>query len=290
MLPNYQDQNSPRLTSGEKAVLYCAAAFYTILAVIIAFQTSRLIYIGAFAFRNATNLLWILYLILASQRAIYFYLVPAGVLGLEGELELVDFFMIDFPLVLYLIGNLVIAFSFLFLFLRQKSDEARKPVYFWGLLILSSFLVVMVFVSALLAFRYQALDSFDEGPILCPYESTNSNDATRIRIIYESILITLSTITAATELVLGIVIWAKIRDSYGSNLILWVAAVASLGMISDSIAFLVYYIVNDPTPYFVIVLMFTEILPMSFIIISLSSSQIKAHSLNSSASGGFGSR
>jgi hypothetical protein len=69
----------------------------------------------------------------------------------------------------------------------------------------------------------------------------------------------------------------------GSSRILILGITASTGIIADSIAFLVYYIVNDPSPYFSIVLIFTEILPLGFLILQLKISAIKKYRDGSSS-------
>jgi hypothetical protein len=176
--------------------------------------------------------------------------------------------MIELPLLLYLVSNVLIAFSFFFLRkLRSIQDQNRHRFQFLTTTVVVSLFLVMVFVATLLAFEFVVVAKPEvEGSFLCPVVIDRSGDALAIKIVYISIILGIALVIGVVELFMGVSVYYNIRDVYGSKRILLLSLASSIGIISDSTAFLAYYIINTGNPYFVIVLIFTEILPISVII------------------------
>lgn len=280
--PNYNKQSNERLSSGEVALMYVVASLYAVLFAITMTQVIRLIALSGFSVLTPTNLLWLIFALMVCIRSIYFYLVAADVLGQPDSLELVDMWMIDLPTLLYLIGNLLIALSFLFLHMGAHDYTHFQKQSFWLVTATITLLLLLIFVATLLAFNYVVVEQQGlTGPPLCPTYDDRSQQASIIRTVYEAVILFVSICIALIALVFSAVI-TKELERVGSTMILKIGIVSSLGIIADSLAFLIYYAINQPHPYFAIVLIFTEILPILFIVLTLSTHQIKNTSQNSS--------
>src|SRR3989338_4954108 len=162
--------------------------------------------------------------------------------------------MMDFPMCLYLIANFQIGLSFFFLHLKSNDDMRQ----FWSAFTVGAFLIIMLFIGVLLAYRFQVLDQPGlSGPILCPFYNDTTSTARIIRLIYQSIIIAVAFFIGVSEVILGTSLYKKTSEMIGSERILVLAVAASVGIMSDAVAFLIYYIVDEPHPYFSIVLLFT---------------------------------
>jgi ABC-type transport system involved in Fe-S cluster assembly fused permease/ATPase subunit len=71
-------------------------------------------------------------------------------------------------------------------------------------------------------------------------------------------------IVVGIDIYFGFKLWktAKSISMDGGIGILKISLLSAFGILIDSIAFLIYYIINVPTTYFAIVLVFTEIVPI----------------------------
>jgi hypothetical protein len=254
------------LTPGQQACLYIIATLFIGGLGYWIFMIYDLRSRDAFNIRAPSIIVWICAAWIFLQRSIYLYLVAADVLNQPNDHQLVDYFMMDFPMCVYLIGNFQIGLSFIFLYFSPKEDAKR----FWYVFSAGSFFIIMIFISVLLAYRYEVLaTSGISGPLLCPTYNDTTETARIIRLVYQSIILAVSMCIGLTELILGLSIYRKMAEVIGSERILLLCVTASVGIISDSVAFLIYYIVDDPSPYFSIVLIFTEILPIAYLIYQL---------------------
>ena len=251
------------LTAGQKACLYVVASLFVLAAVVWLLLSGRVYLAEAHDFRHPSNVVWVCTIWIFVQRSTYLYLVAAGVLNQPSVNQLADYFMMDFPMCLYLIANFQIGLSFFFLHLKSNDDMRQ----FWSAFTVGAFLIIMLFIGVLLAYRFQVLDQPGlSGPILCPFYNDTTSTARIIRLIYQSIIIAVAFFIGVSEVILGTSLYKKTSEMIGSERILVLAVAASVGIMSDAVAFLIYYIVDEPHPYFSIVLLFTEILPLVFLL------------------------
>jgi len=212
----------------------------------------------SFDLRTPSNVVWVCVAWIFIQRCIYLYLVAAGVLNkTEGD-ELLDYFFMDFPMCVYLIAMYQIGLSF-FMLCTRPDGGAR---FFWLSFLVGAFLIIMLFIGTLIAFQVNVLDqSGVTGPLLCPIYHDASDTARVIRLIYQSIILFAALCIGLGELIFGLRLHDKVSDISGPKILI-LCVTASIGIVTDSVAFLIYYAVDDPSPYFSIVLIFTEILPL----------------------------
>lgn len=271
-MENDEDVDGVALRDGEKACLYVVASLFVIACIIWLIFGIEMTFKEVILLSRPANVVWICSIWIFVQRAIYLYLIAADVLGHPNENQLADYFMMDFPICLYLIANYQIGLSFIFLHIKTEEDRKQYWLYFG----LGAFLIIMLFIGVLLAYRYEVLDQPGvSGPLLCPIYSDTSNVARIIRLIYQSIIIFVSLCIGLTEFFLGSSLYKKMSGITGSSRVLILGITASFGIIADAIAFLIYYIVDDPSPYFSIVLIFTEIIPLVFLTFQLKTSALK---------------
>ena len=268
---------SDLLNSGETICLYIVASLFAVLTTAVFLVCSFLAFEKTFSLSKPKNYLWLTFFCQCIIRAIYFYLIASGVLGNPERDQLVDFWMIELPIILYLISNMLIALSFFFLRrLQNTHGESSGRVQFLFTSMLCTFFLVMVFISFLLAFNYLVVAPAEiSGSLFCPTLKDTSSTARTIRIVYVSLILFIAGIIAAIELFMGLSVYNGIREVYGARRILHLSLTSSIGILSDSLAFLIYYIVNSPTPYFSIVLIFTEVLPISVLVYILSYQRMK---------------
>lgn len=271
-LANDEAVEGVALTAGQQACLYVVASLFVVAALVWCAFLRQVYEAHKLSWDMPANVIWLCTMWIFVQRSIYLYLVSAGVLGLANVNQLVDFVMVDLPVCLYLVLVYQIGLSFLFLHLKPKDDMK----HFWISFFAGAFLIMMLFVGVLLAYRYQVLDQPGmSGPILCPIYNDTTEPARIIRLIYEAIIVTMAVIIGFSEFVLGTSIYQQTADVVDSKRVLFLAVTASVGLVSDSVAWITYYGVDDPSPYFSIVLIFTEILPMVYLLFQLKSSAIK---------------
>jgi len=271
-LANDQKVAGVTLTAGEKACLYSVASLFVVAILIWSYIFADTAKQKAINWTIPFSVVWVCSLWIFLQRAIYIYLVAADVLNQPNTDQLADYFMMDFPMCVYLIANFQIGLSFIFLYFKPGEDAKR----FWIIFFSGSFLIIMLFIGVLLAYRYNVLDTPGlTGPPLCPIYHDTTDTARTIRLIYQSIILAVALCVGTCEAVTGSSVYRKISDIKDSYRVLIIALVASAGIICDSIAFLVYYIVDDPHPYFSIVLIFTEIMPLMYLTFQLRISSIR---------------
>lgn len=264
-LPRDETVSGPNLTDGEKACLYIVASLFALASAVWLGLAGRIFHASKFDWRTPSNVVWICVLWIFVQRCVYLYLVAAGVLNRREGDELLDYFLMDFPMCVYLIAMYQIGLSFFMLCTRP--DGAART--FWLSFIVGAFLIVMLFIGTLIAFQVNVLDqSGVTGPLLCPIYHDASNTARIIRLIYQSIILFVALCIGGGELIFGLRLHDKVSEISGPKILI-LCVTASCGIMSDSIAFLIYYIVDDPSPYFSIVLIFTEIVPLIGILIRL---------------------
>lgn len=178
-----------------------------------------------------------------------------------------------------------IGLSFLFIFLRRIESKPRDSKQFWLLFIGVTAILVCLFVSVLIAFNYRVIEIPEiEGSLLCPTVNDTASTARTIRIIYVSILVFIGVCIAITEFIMSAGVFQQIRSSTQAWKPFIFAVVSSAGVLADDIAFLVYYIVDKPTTYFLIVMIFTEIIPIAVVLIILGMSQEATRSATQSSS------
>ena len=188
-------------------------------------------------------------------RGIYFFLV--GTLVLPADDDIVDYILIELPTFFYLGVFVQILVTFYYTFQSGNSglpqSRVWKTIFCCLLVVWLSFGIVIAVLAT----------SDSSGDLNCSCdnrvcETTDADESVEIiRIVYKSVVLAFAGIVLA---ILGY-FWKKGNSSKIGKWFRKLLA-TSICLLLNCIAFLIYYIVDSPTVYFVIVLWATELAPL----------------------------
>ena len=188
-------------------------------------------------------------------RGVYFFLLFESEIVVGG---LLDFALVEIPTFIYIGIFLEIILVAYWLFF--KSDDVPQYTLF---AVVSAALVInwSIFAAIIIILDVSNSSSSFEKGCNCQLSGdvVENNTAKVIRIIYKSIVLAVAVIVTFVTFVYGRK-YVKSRN----QTVYYEAIGLSLGLLFDFVAFLVYYIVNTPSAYFLVALWFTELLPILF--------------------------
>jgi len=247
------------LSTGAISIFYITAAFYTLAFFFLLFLMSGVPW-SLLKQGMLVNLVICLHCIpLYLSRAVYFYLLGSEVLPGEDE-DIADYVLIEIPTFFFLGMFGLLTLSFLVVYLRGFKDKNISDEMFWTSYILISAVVWISFVLIVVAFAQFEQKKEGErtcyGRIVAQIDSGTSEqrDGRLLRIIYKSCI---ALVCLVVVVGLAYLNW-KIRTKSG---LYFQVSCASLGLFFNSVAFVIYYALDRSTPYFSIVLWFTELGP-----------------------------
>ncbi len=259
-------ENYQLLSSSEKSILIASGALYGTASVIIFFITLLV------ASRRANLFLFLVNLqsfLLTLCRCVYFflivfYLIPIG--------SLLDFILVDIPTFLYFQILIQILISFYTSSKFYETQKRIRPLTVW--LITLSFWLAVWLLFAAIAIAVSTVDTSSLITYSCQCRLSSvqqpADTARYLRIGYKSALIVLSVIVFVAMFLL-VQNEARQRTKLIFNFILVISFCLSL----NCLAFVIYYAVNNPTPYFAFVLWFTELVPILFLCVLLAFPDLK---------------
>ena len=234
-------------TKGQQDIVIASGSLFCFGAILVTFFHS-------FApFNIAVFTIWIQSFCLLSLRGIYFFLLAFGVFTAGG---LTDFILIEIPTFIYIgiFFQIILVADWLFF----RSDKVSHFMLVFAISI--AFLVNwIVFAAIVIALNYSdslnQLDKYCDCQLSDPV--TQSDTSQIIRIVYKSVVVTIALFVVLVTMYFG-----SRHKITGIQSEYFRVLGLSLGLLSDCIAFLVYYSLNSPSAYFLIVLWFTELLPI----------------------------
>lgn len=186
-------------------------------------------------------------------RGVYFFFLATGEIGVGG---LLDFGLIEAPTFLYIGIFLQIILVAYWLFFT--SDSVSTSVLAMEV-VLAMTVNWSIFVAIILLLAHSNTSPSLTKLCNCQLSSDvkENHTAEIIRIIYKSVVLVISMCVTLITVVYG----KKHVESRNRTVFLEVVGL-SLGLLFDCLAFLIYYYVNTPSAYFLVVLWFTELLPI----------------------------
>ena len=185
-------------------------------------------------------------------RCLYFSLL----VGEEFEAgSLTDYILIEIPTFFYLqvLLQILVAISFIE---KRLNEEKKRDM--WLLTLFLWFLVWLGFAAVIIAISQTEGETIITSTCDCRITSaTRGSDHSRlIRIIYKSFI-------SALALLVFFLIGAMGRKTGAdqSGVVKQITLV-SFFLVLDCLAFVIYYAIDEPSPYFSIVLWFTELIPL----------------------------
>ena len=193
---------------------------------------------------------------LLSFRGIYFFFLVNGdiVVG-----SLLDFALIEVPTFLYIGIFLEIILVAYWLFF--KTDEVSSSTLMLEVVFAMSISWLVFGAIVYLLSNSNTLPTLTK---LCncqlsePVEENGT--AQTIRIVYKSVVLGIAIFVTFVTIVYG-----KKHVESRNQAVFYEVVGLSLGLLFDCVAFLVYYIMNRPTSFFLVALWFTELLPIVFV-------------------------
>ena len=250
-------ENYKLLTSAEFGILIASGSLYAvgfltiiIFGVVVAVQRMSLFVFLVYFQSCLLTLCRCIYFFLIS-----FYLIPIG--------SIVDFVLVDIPTFIYFQILIQILISFYTFAKFYESQKHTSPWAVW-LTTLALWLLVWLLFSAI-AIAVSTVDSSGDITYTCQCRLATIEQPTGaaryIRIGYKSVLIVLSLIVFVAMASLAKKDYSQRRTESILNYILMISACLS----ANCLAFVIYYAVDQPTPFFAIVLWFTELIPILFL-------------------------
>ncbi len=188
---------------------------------------------------------------------VYFFVLASGDINIGG---LLDFALVEIPTFIYIgIFFEIIISSYQFFFCHGESEKLSKTQI--HIIILACLLLNwIVFAAIIIALALSNNTATITKTCDCQLsgEVQQSNVAEVIRLVYKSIVLLIA------NGVLGVTLSFRnqVLKAGGLQELYYQVILLSLGLLCDCIAFVVYYAVNTPSAYFLIVLWFTELLPI----------------------------
>jgi hypothetical protein len=223
------------------AVLFCCGAFVVVVFHCI---TSLNLPIFVIGMESVALLLF---------RGIYFFLLNWYVFPIGG---LLDFALIEIPTFIYISIFLQIIIPSYRFFFNQKMST-RSMVF----LILGCVLLNWIIFAIMLIIITTATNPYEDTKTCnCQLADPVQPNTTPqiVRLVFTSIC----SLMAISAVIVTFLFRDQAIKAGGIETLYTQVIVLSFGLFFDCVAFVIYYAVNQPTAYFLIVLWFTELLPI----------------------------
>ena len=240
------------VTDAERAVLITSCAVFGFAAALVG-----VMYIAYYVMFKTLEVFTIVVqcFIMLSIRSVYFAILVEEVIDTGS---LIDYILIEIPTFFFLQVLIQILVAVTFVQRRIKSGVQESKKEMWKITLLLWFLVWLGFAVVVIAISQ--VDSSTKLDSQCDCrltEATRGSDETRtIRIVYKSVISLLSLVVL---FLIGRMGWNSGAER--SEVIKQIMLV-SFFLVLDCLAFVIYYAIDKPSPYFSIVLWFTEVLPL----------------------------
>jgi hypothetical protein len=248
-LSDYENFNA--YTSGEQIIVYisgalfCLGGFLLIVFHIYFFQSPPILILGV---QSVCLLLF---------RGIYFLLLGSGNIPVGG---LLDFALIEIPTFVYIgifLQIILPAYRFFFDRIEPQKISNKLLSLMIALTLLLNWIIFAAMIIAI-SFSTESIEETRSCNCLISDPIQQNNNAQIIRIVYKSFVLLI-----AIGVVIMILIFRMEAYKAGGIVSLYYQiGFLSLGLFFDCVAFVIYYAVNSPTAYFLIILWFTELLPI----------------------------
>jgi hypothetical protein len=274
------------LNGSEEALFYVVASIYVATALLtVAVLVAGIVMSSSLGNFFKNGLLLTLFFLLCLLRAVYFYLAGAEVLGVDENAA--DYVLLELPTFLYLAACSMLMLTFIFVVLSKGGERSIASRNYWISFTLIALALTIIFIVVIVLL--ETLPGSDSVSTSCfgRIVTVDQDDtASVIRISYKAVLTAIAIAIAAVISVFGCIISAKLDAR--SPLV--VALTVALGVAANGIAFIVYLAVDEPTPYFAIVVMITEIVPIAVVSFLIIPRSVRERILSSASGGSLGSR
>ena len=261
-LEDYEDIED--LTDPEQIILIVTGCLYAAGAVVIVFLF--LIVTRTLSF----TLLCIQTFLLFLTRSVYFLMVAFRILSSGG---LIDYTLVEVPTFFYLGAFLQISilcyFSVRYPAVTME-EKGRSGV--WRYIFASIVCVWISFAAVVIAISNVTIAAIETRQCECRVSSSTppGSAAMVIRIVYKSVILLISLLV-----VTAVVSWkGKLMAGGGGELFYQIFGFTAC-LFLNCLSFVIYYIIDDPSPYFAVTLWFTELIPVLCLLCLLALPEIR---------------
>jgi len=278
--PKSQDGS---LYGSESRAWWTFAALYTFLS--LATLATFLSHFAGYRLHFYFLGLFFFLMIMCTIRAIYFFLLAAGVFD-EPTVLAVAYFLIEFPTLLYFTAFSCLGAFWIFLLFAHRQDRHHRLVLFFAMLFnLILYLLFVVFI-----ILYQTLTSTSSA--LCPGRVPDNEDNTNqqiVSLVYQGIMAGVSLLLAIIVAIFGGKLFFNLKKRDFEGKIAIVTVVCASGLLLHC-GFILYLTATLEYDYIITVLMIclSEIIPIFWVTFQFSllrffSSKTKLPSYNDKA-------
>jgi hypothetical protein len=253
LIKRYEEyENNQLITPSQSAILFTTASLYLLGLFVILYVI--VLCASVHALQMETVLLWSQCFSLFSFRCVYFFLVAYYVLS-PGSL--LDYVLIETPTFFYVGILLQLLIPIAHYHRHRKLQKSKNQMRFF---ILAGLIVIWIsFGAIVIALSQINITTTESYECSCRISSQQepSNAVQIIRITYKSLVF------AFSLCVVGL-LWIFTRDllyDEQPHLFLQIMGIAFC-LSFNCLAFVIYYAIGQTTPYFAIVLWFTELIPI----------------------------
>jgi len=248
-------QSEVLVSESEKEIIFTTAALYLFGCVIVACVMITNVRVLVKLPRRAI-VIWLMSIGLMVFRCCYFFLIGFNDLEIGS---LTDFILIEIPTFFYLsiFVLILIPLAAFHRYQKTQTQVPRRNVILCTALCL--ILVWLYFAAIVIALSSIDTTTIPEYSCFCRIStSSQASDAPKyIRIGYKSAVVAI-----ALCVVLLVFFFTKETLYYQKRLLFLEILGISMCLLANCVAFVIYYALDDATPYFALVLWMTELLPI----------------------------
>eukprot|EP01102_Stenamoeba_stenopodia_P007470 TRINITY_DN2092_c0_g2_i1.p1 TRINITY_DN2092_c0_g2~~TRINITY_DN2092_c0_g2_i1.p1 ORF type:complete len:1763 (-),score=374.29 TRINITY_DN2092_c0_g2_i1:1009-6297(-) len=261
-MDNYKDQSGSLYSDGETACWWVFAAAFTVLAV---FGVGMIVahYLGMslhYYFRFAM----LAFSVMATTRAIYFYLLAARVLE-DKSASGGTYFLIEFPTVMYVTAFSCICGFWLYLLHSHHKRTVLAAIGLFNVIVYGIFIVLAILFEALPNSEEESQCAGREPAVL---DNTNTKI---VSIVYQSTMAGISVFLALFISISGSKLFLGLQQKLFERKVALVTLICTLGLLLHC-SFILYLSATFTDNFTIIVLMIvlSELVPISLIMFQFS--------------------
>jgi len=199
---------------------------------------------------------------------IYFLVLASGDIPIGG---LLDFILIEIPTFIYIgIFLQIILVGYWVFFTDDEMSTNAVIAAVVGVLLLNWIVFAAIVIAVAFSNSISTVSKFCDCQLSGDIQQ--SDTAQIIRIVYKSFML----VVAICVFVLTAFLGQKLLKKMNAK-VYYQVLILSLGLLFDCLAFLIYYAINKPTAYFLVILWFTELLPICVVNGIMASKYFKFH-------------
>mmetsp|Transcript_17632 Transcript_17632/g.44926 ORF Transcript_17632/g.44926 Transcript_17632/m.44926 type:complete len:1818 (+) Transcript_17632:144-5597(+) len=264
--------NGSSLEDWELAIFIVVAVIFFLVALL---QFAKLV-LALWWFAILHNITMMVLLFAAGVvRTVYFVLLSVEVFDVSDE-TVAQVILVEIPTFFYIGVFVILVLVMAHILFGYHRKRLNRNLFVWIPFVVMALLLTALFVVVIVLFETSngtTVDTVDCGDRTIITDVSKDDRPNVLRIVYKSIICGIALFLAVVLIVSTIYfrfVSQKLqRDHSVENRLTISCIIAGTGLICNCIAFIVYYIVDQPTAWFALVLLPTEALPWAVLCVQL---------------------